>query len=353
MTKRLIKWIVQAALTVVGVLGAHDLADAPRAWLKVFAEHPWIAVVLTFSGGVAVTLAVQDIWRSRLPHRIVDRLADQAWAVRQFLFDNLQSGHVRAYYLQRSDGEEPPDPVCITSRTGVGIKRPWRPNPPSDAAVAGEFWVATTFVTVGGDGLPSVLTPSKMKVWGLLYGDRNDSHTGRRSNDKYMRYRLPPDGRLSPLIHLGRPPAQEWKELCNFNVSLLNEDCRAIPLETIDLDAVSELLLTIKFSNTGSVGVRHPPSAIFSRVNDLHTVPTSEEDLDRDRMLYCHLSENGSSAAIGMPRNVHPASPFDIKLGLTFRQAADSAKDSVTDTLLLCRPGENHRTYGLLSVDWR
>lgn len=197
---------------------------------------------MTFSGGVGVTLAVQDIWRRRLPHRIVDRLADRAWAVRQFFFGNLQSGHVRAYYLPRSDGEEPPDPVCITSRTSVGFKRPWRPTPPTDAAVADEFWVAATFVTVGGDGLFSVLPPSKMKVWGLLYGDRNDSHTGRRSNDIYMRYRLPPDGRFSPQIHIGRAPVQEWKELCYFKVSPHNEDCRAIPLETIDLDAVNELL---------------------------------------------------------------------------------------------------------------
>lgn len=70
-------------------------------------------------------------------------------------------------------------------------------------------------------------------------------------------------------------------------------------------------------------------------------------------MLYCHLSENGSSAAIGRPRNVLPASPFDTKFGLTFRQAADSAKDSVTDTLLFYHPGENRRPYGWLSVDWR
>ena len=194
MTKRLIKWIVQAALAVVGVFGAHDLATAPEAWLNVLGEYPWIAGVLTFGGGVGVTLALQDIWLSRLPHRTVDRLVDFAWAARQFFSGTMQSGHVRAYYLPGPDGEEPPDPVCITTRAGVRFKRPWHPILPSDAADADEFWVATTFVTAGVDGVFSVLPPSKKKVWGLVYGDRNDLHTDRRSTDRYMRYRLPPDG---------------------------------------------------------------------------------------------------------------------------------------------------------------
>ncbi len=354
MTKRLFKWTVQAALAVVGVLGAHDIAAAPGAWLYVLAEYPWIAVVLTFSGGVGVTLALQDIWRSRLPHRTLDRLAGCAWAVRQFFLGNLQSGHVRAYYLPISDGEEPPDPICITSRAGVRLKRPWRPILPSDVAADDEFWVATTFIASGVDGVFSVLPPSKMKVWGLVYGARNDLHTDRRSTDRYMRYRLPPDGRYSPLIHLGRAPAQEWKELCHFNVSPHNEDCRAIPLEMIDLAAVSELLFTITLTDTGLGSVRHPPSAVFSRVDDLQTVPASEDDPDKDRMLYCHLSEGGSSAAIGRPRNVLPASPSGgIMFGLTFRQVEGSAKDSVTDTLLFYHPGGNRRPYGWLSVDWR
>ena len=331
----------------------HDLATAPEAWLNVLGEYPWIAGVLTFGGGVGMTLALQDIWRSRLPHRTVDRLVDFAWAARQFFSGTMQSGHVRAYYLPGPDGEEPPDPVCITTRAGVRFKRPWRPILPSDAADADEFWVATTFVTAGVDGVFSILPPSKKKVWGLVYGDRNDLHTDRRSTDRYMRYRLPPDGRYSPLLHLGRAPSQEWKELCHFSEHLdMNEDCRAIPLETIDLVGVSEFLFTL--TNTGSGSVRHPPSAVFSRVNDLQTVPASEEEPDRDRMLYCQLSEDGSSAAIGMPRNALPPSPWGgIKFGLTFRHAAGSAKDSVTDTLLFYHPGRNLRPYGWLSVDWR
>ena len=108
------KWIVQAALAAVGVLGAYDLAAAPGEWLRVFAEHPWIGVVLTFGGGVGATLTLQDIWRSRLAHRSVHWLADSAWAVRQFFSGNIQSGHVRAYYVTGPDGEEqtaigPPD----------------------------------------------------------------------------------------------------------------------------------------------------------------------------------------------------------------------------------------------------
>ena len=354
MTKRLIKWIVQSALAVVGVFGAHDLAAAPEAWLNVLAQYPWIAIVLTFGGGVGVTLALQDFWRSRLPHRTVDRLVDFAWAARQFFSGNMQSGHVRAYYLPGPDGEEPPDPVCITSRAGVRFNRPWRPIPPSDVTDAVEFWVATTFVTAGVDRVFSVLPPSKMKVWGLVYGNRNgDFHTDRRSSDRYMRYRLPQDGRISPLLPLGRAPAQEWKELCDFSVHLdKNEDSRDIWLEAIDLDAVSEFLIT--FTNTGSNSVRHPPSAVFSRVSDMQTVPASEEEPDRDRMLYCQLSEDGSSAAIGMPQNALLPSPWGgIKFGLTFRQAAGSAKDSVTDTLLFYHPGGNRRPYGWLSVDWR
>ena len=348
MNKRLIKWIVQAALAVVGVLGAHDLAAAPEAWLRVFAEYPWIAVVLTFGGGVGVTLALQDIWRARLPHRTVDWLADIAWALRQFFSENMQSGHVRAYYLPGPEGEEPPDPVCMTTRAGVRFKRPWCPILPSDAD---EFWVATTFVTAGVDGVFSVLPPSKVKAWGLVYGARNDLHTDRRSTDRYMRYRLL-GGHYSAQIHLSRAPAQEWKELCSPYVSGGSNELRCdIRLEAIDLDAVNELLIT--FTNTGPVSLRHQPSAVFSRVNDLRPVHASEEEPDRDRVLYCQLSEGGSSAAIGMPPYALPPSPLGVKFGLTFRQAAGSTKDSVTDTLLFYHPGENHRPDGLLSVDWR
>ena len=99
MTKNLIRWTVQTVLAVVGVLGSHDLAAAPEAWLNILAKYPWIAVVLTFGGGVGVTLTLQDIWRSRLPHRTVDWLADCAWAVRQFFLRSIQSGYVRAYYV--------------------------------------------------------------------------------------------------------------------------------------------------------------------------------------------------------------------------------------------------------------
>ena len=268
--------------------------------MNVLAEYPWIAVVLTFGGGVGVTLALQDIWRSRLPHRTVDRLVDFAWAARQFFSGNMQSGHFRAYYLPGPDGEEPPDPVCMTTRAGFRFKRPWRPILPSEAAGAGEFWVATTFVTAGADGVHSVLPPSKMKVWGLVYGDRVEAHRDRRPTDRFMRYRLMSDGRYTPLMHLGRASAQEWKELCSFHVpGGLDEHRSDIWLETIDLDAVSELLMT--FTNMESNNRRHRPSAVFSRINDLQTVPASEEDPDRDRMLYCQLSEGGSSAAIGMP----------------------------------------------------
>jgi hypothetical protein len=266
----------------------------------------------------------------------------------------MQSGHVRAYYIPGPNGGEPPDPACITTRSGVRFKRPWRPTLPSEAAGAGEFWVATTFVTAGVDGVLSVMPPAKMKVWGLVYGDRGEAHSDRRSTDRFMRYRLMSDGRFSQLIHLGRAPAQEWKELCYFNVSPHNEDCRAIPFETIDLVAVSELLFTITLTDAGLGSVRHPPSAVFSRVNDLQTVPASEDDPDKDLMLYCQLSEGGSSAAIGRPRNVLPASPSGgITFGLTFRQAEGSAKDSVTDALLFYHPGGDRSPYGWVSVDWR
>ena len=70
-------------------------------------------------------------------------------------------------------------------------------------------------------------------------------------------------------------------------------------------------------------------------------------------MLYCQLSEGGSSAAIGMPPYALKSSQSGIEFGLTFRQAAGSAKDSVTDTLLFYHPGRNHRPDGWLSVDWR
>ena len=349
MNMRLIKWFVQAALAVVGVLGAHDLAAAPEGWLRVFGEYPWIAVVLTFGGGVGVTLAIQDIWRTRLPHRCVDRLADSVWTVRQFFSGNMQSGHVRAYYVPGPDGEEPPDPVCLTTRARVRFKRPWRPSLPFDA---GEFWISTTFVTAGADGVESILPPSKVKAWLPSYGGRNDWHRDRRPTDKYMQYRLP-DGDLSPRIHLGQAPAQEWKELCSFGAPAgdLNEHYRSRRLETIDLDAVSELLIT--YSDTGTDSFRDRPSAVFSRVSDLRTVPASEENPERDRMLYCQLAEDGGSAAIGMPPHALPPDPLGIKFGLTFRQAAGSAKDSVTDTLLFYYPGGFHRPYGLVTVDWR
>ncbi len=348
MIKRLTKWIVQGALAVVGVLGAHDLAAAPEAWLDVLEEYRLIAVVLTFGGGVGVTLALQDVWRSRLPHRTVEWLADGVWAVRQFFSENMQSGHVRAYYLPGPDGEEPPDPVCTTTRAGVRFKRPWRPILPSNAD---EFWVATTFVTAGVDGVLSALPPSKTKAWGLVYGAWNDLHTDRRSTDRYMRYRLP-GGHYSAQVHLGRAPAQEWKELCSLHVSGgSNELRRDIRLEAIDLDAVNELLIT--FTNTEPESRPHRPSAVFSRVNDLQTVPASEEDPAKDRMLYCQLSEGGSSAAIGMPPYALSPRPFSTGFGLIFRQAAGSAKDSVTDTLLFYHPGGNHRFHGRISVDWR
>ena len=348
MTKNLIRWTVQTVLAVVGVLGAHDLAAAPEAWLNILAKYPWIAVVLTFGGGVGVTLTLQDIWRSRLPHRTVDWLADCAWAVRQFFLRSMQSGYVRAYYVPGPNGEEPPDPVCMTSRAGVRFKRPWGPTLPAGGC---EFWVATTFVTAGVDGVSSVLPPSKIKVWGLVYGDWNDLHTDRRPTDKYMRYRLP-GGQYSARVHLDRAPAQEWKELCALYVPRnLNEHRSTIRLEMIDLDAVSELLIT--FTNTGSDCFRHSPSAVFSRVNDLRPIPAYEEDPDRNQMLYCQLSDDGSSAAIGMPSNTFPPRPLGIRFGLTFRQAACSAKNSVTDTMQFYCPRGNHRFGGRVSVDWR
>ena len=348
MSKRLVKWIVQAALAVIGVLGAHDLTAAPEAWLNVLAEYPVIAVVLTFGGGVGVTLALQDIWRSRLPHRTADWFADNAWAVRHFFSGNMQSGHVRAYYLPGPDGEEPPDPICKTTRAGVRFKRPWRPILPS---AAGEFWVATTFVTAGVDGVFSVLPPSKLKAWGPVYGAWNDLHTDRRSTERSMRYRLP-DGAYSAEVRLGRAPAQEWKELCSLDVSgYLNEHHFGIRLDTIDLEAVSELL--VRFTNTGAESRPHWPTAVFSRVYDLQIVPASEKNTDRDGMLYCRLSEGGSTAGIGMPPHPLPPSRLGMMFGLTFRQAAGSAKDSVTDTLLFYYPGGGRYPDGLLSVEWR
>ena len=346
--RKFIKWIVEAGLAAIGVLGAHDLADSPEAWVDMLAEHPWIAVVLTFGGGVGVTLALQDIWRSRLPHLVVQWLADRFWAIRQYFLGSMQYGHVRAYHPLRPDGEEPPDPVCLTSRAGVKFKRPWRSTIP-DGEV--EFWVATTFVTSGVDGAYSVLPPSKIKAWGPIYSNRNDWHTDRRSSDRYMRYRLP-GGHFSPQIRLDPAPVQEWKELCRFGVPGGSTECYVpIRLEAIDLIAVSEFLVT--FTNTETGGYRPHPSAVFGQVDNLKSVPAAEKEPDKDRMLYCQLAESGSSAAIGMPRYALPPEPSGIKCGLTFRQTADSDKDSVVDTLLFYHPGGNHCPTGLLSVDWR
>lgn len=353
MIKKLIKWIVQFTLTIIGIVGAHDLTDATRAWVKILADNPWVAVILIFTGGVASTLSVQDIWSSRLPHRIVDWLADCFWIVRQLFFGSIQSGYIRAYYVPKWSEDEPPDPLHITNRIGVRFKRPWRSTLPSGDDAAGEFWVASTFVTVYDDNFHNVLPPSKTKVWGLIFGGRDNSHVERRPNDKYIRYRLPPDGRLSPLIHLGHPPAMEWKELCYFNVSPHDENLRVIPLETIDLDAVNEILVTIDVGNDGMGNVLQPPGAVFSRINDLQIVPADEQEPDKDRMLYCHLSDSGSSAAIGNTRNVLPVYPFNVKFGIAFRQAADSTKNAVTDTLLFYCPEKSRVFYAWLSIDWR
>ena len=343
-----IKWIAETVLAAIGVLGAHDLAAAPEAWLDVLAERPSIAVVLTFGGGVGATLAIQDIWASRLPHRAVDWLADRLWSVRQFFFGSMQSGHVRAYHPLRPDGEEPPDPVCLTTRSGVRFMRPWRPTIPDGED---EFWVATTFVSAGIDGTHSVLPPSKIKAWGPVYGIRNDLHRDRRSNDRYMRYRLP-GGHYSPQVRLDVPPLHEWKELCSFGVpGDANEYYKPIRLEAIDLRAVSELLVT--FTDTGAGGYRPCPSAVFSQVDDLRPVVATEEHPDRDRMLYCQLAQMGSSAVMGMPQLALPPDPLGIKCGLTFRQSAESDNDSVVDTLLFYHPGGTRSPAGLLSVDWR
>ena len=359
MTKRPLRWIVEALLAVVGVLGAHDLATAPEAWLDILAERRWIAVVLTFGGGAGVTLAIQDIWRSRLPHRSaawlasqpIDWLANRLWGARQFFLGTVQSGHFRAYHPSGPDEEEPPDPVCITTRAGVRFKRPWRSTPPDGAD---EFWVATTFVTVGVDGVLSVLPPSKMQVWGAVYGSRSHQlHTDRRSTDTYMRYRRLSDGNLSPQVPLGRAPVQGWKELCSFHAPGDSDERRDEErFEAIDLDGVSELSITFKYREAGK-HLGSVPGATFSRVADLQPVPASEEDPVRERMLYCQLAEGGSSAVIGMPAYAGPARPPVIKCGLTFRQSSDSTKNSVTDALLFYYPGGLLRPDGRISVDWR
>lgn len=348
MLSRRIKWIVEAALAAVGVLGAHNLAAAPEAWLNILAEYPWIAGVLTFGGGVGVTLAVQDLQRSGLPHRTVDLLADWLWSARQFFHGTVQSGHVRAYHLAGPDGEEPPDPVCITTRAGVRFKRPWRSTLPAEAD---QFWVATTFVTAGVDGVLSVLPPAKRKAWGAVYGGWNDLHRDRRATDRYMRYRLP-DGHFSPQVHLGGARVQGWKELCSFHVPEgSSEQVFPAHVEPIDLDAVSEFLITFTRLEAGEN--RPLPGATFGRVDELQTLPASGEDPNKERMLYCQLAESGSSAAIGMPAYGFPRGRSGINFGLTFRQSSDSGKDSVTDALLFYCPGGTHHPAGRVSVDWR
>lgn len=119
----------------------------------------------------------------------------------------------------------------------------------------------------------------------------------------------------------------------------------------MDLSAVSELRITFTCSEAGAY--RPHPSAVFGQVDDLKPLLAVEEEPYMDRMLYCQLAEDGSSATIGMPRYALPSSRSGIKCGLTFRQSANSDQDSVVDTLLFYHPGRDRRPHGFLSLAWR